>query len=68
MDNSKALLDVFLLLGNSQYWKLIEVLEWQSNVIYIKNEKVVDRALQSAYFSDLDEIWQAYELESENCR
>ena len=28
------------------------------------NEKKVDRALRSAYFSDLDEIGEAYELES----
>ena len=29
-----------------------------------KDERVVDRALRSAYFSDLDEIGEAYELES----
>ena len=54
MDKSKALLDeVFKLLGNSAYGKLIETLERQTNVIYTKDEKVVDRALRSAYFEDL---------------
>ncbi|KAL9952822.1 hypothetical protein ACROYT_G040133 [Oculina patagonica] len=69
VDKSKALLaDVFKLLGNSAYGKLIEALERQTNVIYTKDEKVVDRALRSAYFSDLDEIGQAYELESRKPR
>ena len=46
VDKSKALLaDVFKLLGNSGYGKLIEALERQTNVIYTKDEKVVDRAL-----------------------
>ena len=68
-DKSKALLgDIFKLLGNSGYGKLIEVLERQTNIIYTKDEKVVDRALRSAYFSDLDEIGQAYELESRKPR
>ena len=62
---SKALLaEVFKLLGNGGYGKLIEALERQTNIIYTKDEKVVDRALRSAYFSDLDEIGQAYKLES----
>ena len=47
-----------------RYGKLIEALEWQTNVIYTKDDKVVDRALRSAYFSDLDELGQAYERES----
>ena len=65
VEKSKALLaEVFKLLGNSGYGKLIEALERQTNVIYTKDEKVVDRALRSAYFSDLDEIGEAYELES----
>ena len=69
VDKSKALLaDVFKLLGNSGYGKLIEALERQTNVIYTKDEKVVDRALRSAYFSDLDEIGEAYELESRKAR
>ena len=69
MYKSKALLaEVFKLLGNSAYGKLIEALERQTNTITIKDEKVVDRALRSAYFSDLDEIGQAYELESRKPR
>lgn len=32
--------------------------------MYTKDEKVVDRALRSAYFSDLEEVGEAYELES----
>ena len=68
-EKSKTLLaEVFKLLGNSGYGKLIEALERQTNIIYTKNEKVVDRALRSAYFSDLDEIGQAYELESRKPR
>ena len=69
VDKSKALLaEVFKLLGNSAYGKLIEALQRQTNVIYTKYEKVVDKALRSAYFSDLEEIGQAYELESRKPR
>ena len=69
VEKSKALLaDTFKLLGNSGYGKLIEALERQTNVIYTKDEKVVDRAMRSAYFSDLDEIGEAYELESRKPR
>ena len=69
VEKSKALLaEVFKLLGNSGYGKLIEALERQTNIIYTKDEKVVDRALRSAYFSDLDEIGQAYEVESRKPR
>ena len=68
-DKSKALLaDIFKLLGNSSYGKMIESLERQTRVIYTKDEKLVDRALRSAYFEDLDEIGQAYELESRKPR
>ena len=69
VEKSKALLaDIFKLLGNSGYGKLIEAIERQTNVIYTKDEKVVDRALRSAYFADLDEIGKAYELESRKPR
>ena len=45
-DKGKALLaEVFKLLENSGYGKLIEALECQAGVIYITDEKVVDRAL-----------------------
>jgi len=37
-------------------------------VIYTKDRNVVDRALRSAYFEDLDKIGQAYELESRKPR
>ena len=68
-EKSKALLaEVFKLLGNSGYGKLFEALERQKNTIYTKKEKVVDQALRSAFFSDLDEIGQAYELESRKPR
>ena len=50
------------------YMLLIETLERQTNIIYNKDEKVVDTALRNANFSDLDEIWKAYELESRNPR
>ena len=69
VDKNKALLaDIFKLLGNSSYGKMIESLERQTRVIYTKDEKVVDRALRSAYFEDLDEIGRAYELESRKPR
>ena len=69
VDKSKApLADIFKLLGNSSYGKLIEALERQTCMIYTKDEKVVDRALRSAYFEDLDEIGRAYELESRKPR
>ena len=69
VEKSKALLaEAFKLLGNSGYGKLIEALERQTNIIYTKDEKVVDRALRSAYFSDLDKIGKAYELESRKTR
>ena len=47
---------------------MIEVLERQTNIIYTKDENVVDRALRSSYFEDLDELGQAYELESRKPR
>ena len=37
-------------------------------MVYTKDERVVDRALRSPYFSDLDEFGQAYELESRKPR
>jgi len=47
---------------------MIELLERQTRVIYTNGEKVVDRALRSVYFEDLDEIGQAYELASRKPR
>ena len=37
-------------------------------MIYAKDDKVVDRALRSTYFEDLDEIGRSYELESRKPR
>ena len=69
VDKSKALLaDIFKLLGNSSYGKMIEAVERHPCTIYTKDEKLVDRTLRSAFFEDLDEIGGAYELESRKAR
>ena len=69
VDKSKALLaDIFKLLGNSSYGKMIEAVERHTCTIYTKDEKLVDRTLRSAFFEDLDEIGGAYELESRKVR
>ena len=68
-DKGKALLaEVFKLLGNSGYRKLIEVLERQKCVVYTTDEKVVDKALRKAYFSDLAGLGKAYQLKSGKLR
>ena len=68
-NKSKAILaEVFKLLGNSAYGKLIEAIERHKNTVYTKDEKCVDRALRSAWFEDLNEIGEAYELESRKPR
>ena len=59
VDRSKALLADIFKLGNSSYGKLIEALERQTCMVYTKDEKIVDRALTSAYFEDLDKVGQA---------
>jgi hypothetical protein len=65
LDKEKALFaEVFKLLGNSAYGKLIEALERHSNITYTKDEKTVDRALRSTWFEDLTEIGAAYEIKS----
>ena len=62
---SKALLaEVLKLLGNNGYGRLIEALERLTCVIFTKDEKVMDRALKSTYFNDLEQLGQAYEMES----
>ena len=64
-DKSKALLaEVFKLLGNSAYGKMIKAVERQTTNLYTKDEREVDKTLRSAYFKDLEEIGEAYELES----
>ena len=68
-DKGKALLaEEFKLLANSGYRKLIEALERQACVVYTKDEKVVDKAPRKAYFSDLAELGQAYQLKSRKLR
>jgi len=68
-DKDKTLLaDIFKLLGNSAYGKTIEDVTRQTNIIYTKDENVVDRALRSAFFEDLEEIGPAYKLESRKPR
>ena len=37
-------------------------------MVYTKDEKVVDKALRSAFFCDLKEIGEAYELETRKVR
>ena len=69
VDKSKALLaDIFKLLGNSSYGKMIEAVERHTCTVYTKDEKLVDRTLRSAFSEDLDEIGGAYELESRKAR
>ena len=64
-DKTKVLLaDVFKLLGNSCYGKMIENVASHNSTRYTKDEKLVDRMLRSAYFEDLNEIGSAYELTS----
>ena len=63
-DPDKALLtEVFKLLGNSSYGKLIEAKERQKTVIYIKDQSVVDKAKRSVWFEDMEEIDDVFELE-----
>ena len=61
----KALLaEIYKLLGNSAYGKFIEAVERQTRVLYTKDEDEVDKNLRSAYFEDLEEIGDAYKIES----
>ena len=57
--------EVLKLLGNSMYRKMIEAVKWQKNLVYMKDKKVINRALQSGVFSDLEEIREAYELDNQ---
>ena len=62
-EKSKALLaDIFKLLGNSGYGKLIEALERQTNITYTRDEKVVDRVMRSCFFQDLEEVGETYRI------
>ena len=63
-DPDKALLaEVFKLLGNSAYGKLIEAVERQTRVIYPKDQGKVDRAKGSVWLDDMEEIGDAFEIE-----
>ena len=63
-DSDKGLLaEVFKLLGNSAYGKLIEAVERQTRVIYTKDQGKVDRAKRSVWFDDMEEIGDAFEIE-----
>ena len=65
VEAEKALLaKIYKLLGNSAYGKFIEAVERQTKVLYTKDEDVVDKHLRSAYFEDLEEIGDAYKIES----
>ena len=61
----KALLaEIYKLLGNSAYGKFIEAVERQTRMLHTKDEDEVDKHLSSAYFEDLEEIGDAYKIES----
>ena len=63
-DPDKALLaEVFKLLGNSSYSKLIVAKERQTSVIYTKDQSVVDKAKWSVWFEDMEEIDDVFEIE-----
>ena len=63
-DKDKALLaEVFKLLGNSAYGKLIEAVERQNRTLYTCDEEEVDKHLRSAWFQDLEEIGDAYKID-----
>ena len=54
-DKSKALLaDIFKLLDNSASGKMIENLERQTNTFYTKDDEVIDRSIESAYFFNIE--------------
>ena len=57
------LAEVFKLLGNSAYGKLIEAKERQTRVIYTKDQSVVDKAKRSVWFDDMEEIDDVFQLE-----
>ena len=54
---------IYKLLDNSAYGKFIEAVERQTKVLYTKDEDEVGKH-RSAYFEDLEEIGDAYKIES----
>ena len=64
-DKSKAMFaDVFKLLGNRAYGKIIEVLKCQTRATHREDEKSVDRAQRSVRFEDVEEVGAADEIQS----
>ena len=57
------LAEVFKLLGNGAYGKVIEGVERQPTVKYTKKENILMRDLRSVWFQDLKEIGDVYEIE-----
>jgi hypothetical protein len=60
--DKKIIGDTKKLKGNSFYGKLIEFLERHCNITFTKDERLVDAALRSPFFEDLEEIGDAYEI------
>ena len=58
------LAEVFKLLGNSVYGKLIEALERQMSVKYAKNVSVLRKEPRSVWFQDFEETGDVYEIET----
>ena len=65
MDPDKALLaEVFKLLGNSVFSKLIEEVERRKKVTFTKAESTVDEALLSVWFLNLSKVGDAFDIET----
>ena len=65
VEAEKALLaEIYKLLGNSAYGKFSEAVERQTKVMYTKDEDEIDKHPGSAYLEDLEEIGDAYKIES----
>ena len=58
------LAEVFKLLGNSAYGKLIEALERQMSVKYTKSVSVLRKEPRSVWFQDFEETGDVYEIET----
>ena len=58
----KQLGDVAKLKGNSFYGKMIEDLDRHKSTKFTRKEMVVDKALRSPFFNNLDDIGEAYEI------
>ena len=54
--------DVAKLKGNSFYGKMIEDLGYHKSTKFTREERVVDKALRSPFFDNLEEIVGAYEI------